>query len=91
MVSALRRSVEGRMIEPGTNCPTCARRVPVPKEDNTPRKRSQVNISVPADAEDGTEILRHLIEMAREKIGRPEGTPPYFVLVEALHDYVTNG
>jgi hypothetical protein len=76
-------------IEPGSICQECGRRVPVPREDSTPRKRSQLSISVPADAEDGEAILRHLIDLAREKVGRPAGTPPYFVLVESLHDYLT--
>jgi hypothetical protein len=78
------------MVEPGATCPTCDRRVPVPKEDMTPRKRAQVNISVPADTEDGAEVLRVLIDAARERIGRPAGTPPYFTLVEALHAFLTS-
>jgi hypothetical protein len=75
---------------PGEPCPSCLRRVPIPKEDRTPRKREQFNIAVPQDAaENGTEVLRTFIEEARKKIGRPEGTPPYYIIVEALHDYIT--
>lgn len=74
---------------PGENCPTCQRRVPIPKEDKTPRKRAQKNISVPADAEDGAKILDSLIDQAREKLGRPAGTPSYYTLVESLYAFLT--
>lgn len=74
-------------VEPGATCGNCGRRFPVPREDSTPRKRGQLSIAVPKDAEDGEEILRHLIDMAREKVGRPVGTPPYYILCDALYDY----
>lgn len=80
---------------PGEACPTCQRRVPIPREDTTPRKRAQLNISVPADTEDGAEVLRTLIEAAREKLTSSGAfaydakTPPYFTLVAVLHDWLT--
>ncbi len=64
--------------------------MPIPKEDSTPRKKKQKTIAVPADTENGLEILDHILDLVREKIGRPVGTPPYFIIVEGFHDYLTD-
>lgn len=83
------------MIEPGSVCDGCGRRVPIPKETAAPRKRQQLNIACPADDENGSEVLRTLIEAAREKLTASGAfaydakTPPYFTLVAVLHDWLT--
>ena len=83
------------MTEPGSVCDGCGRRVPIPKEDVAPRKRAQMNISVPADEEDGSEVLKTLIEAARVKLvesgafAYDKKVPPYFVLTAVLHDWLT--
>jgi len=85
-----------RMTEPGQVCEGCGRRVPVPKEDSAPRKRKQFNISVPADKEDGDEVLRTLIEAARVKLVTSgafvygDKCPPYYILTVALSDWLTS-
>lgn len=83
------------MTEPGNVCDGCGRRVPIPKEDKTPRKRQQFNISVPADTEDGAEALRVLIKAAGTRLGEmglsyDEDTPPYVILIAVLHDWLTS-
>lgn len=81
---------------PGSVCPECDRRVPIPREDRTPRERSQVNIAVPKDAEDGAEVLRALLAAARRQLTESgaftygDDCPPYFVLVAVLHDWLTS-
>lgn len=79
-------------VTPGDVCPACNRRVPVPREDRTPRKRQQVNISVPADAEDGADVLKGLIDGCRERLAAPLGydasTPTYYVLAAVLADWL---
>ncbi len=76
-------------------CGGCGRRVPIPHEKHEPRKRAQLNISVPADAEDGADVLKTLIEAARVKLVEAGAfaydvkTPPYFVLTAVLHDWLT--
>lgn len=79
-------------VEPGSVCPACDRRVPMPRETSEPRKRAQVNIRVPADAEDGAEVLKALIDAARKKLlgalAYDGETPAYYVLVAALADWV---
>lgn len=82
---------------PGSVCPTCDRRVPVPRENHTPRRRAQLAISVPKDAEDGEEILRTLLDTARERLvesgafAYDRECPVYFVLVAVLHSWLTGG
>lgn len=77
---------------PGEVCSDCGRRVPVAKEDKTPRKRTQLNIAVPADAENGEEVLRTLIGACRERLQGPLGygvdTPPYYILSAVLSDWL---
>ena len=83
------------MTEPGSVCDECGRRVPVPKEKSEPRKRQQFNISVPADFEDGTDIIKTLIEAARVRLvdsgafAYDAKTPPYYILTAVLHDWLT--
>ncbi len=83
------------MTEPGSICPSCQRRVPIPKEDKTPRKRQQFNISVPADVEeDGAEVLRVLLKAAGVKLGEmglpyDEDTPPYYIINAVIADWLT--
>ena len=80
---------------PGEVCADCGRRVPIPKESTTPRKRSQYNVAIPKDAEDGAEVLRTLIEAARVQLVKSGAfaygadCPPYFVLAAVLHDWLT--
>jgi hypothetical protein len=71
--------------------------VPIPKEDKTPRKRGQVNISVPADAEDGAEVLKALLAAARDRLvesgalAYDKDVPPYYVIVAVFHSFLTGG
>lgn len=72
-------------------CPTCKGAGRRRKRREKPRRRRTYSIAVPVDEqENGLDVLRTLIEQAREVIGRPEGTPPYFVLVEALYLVTTS-
>lgn len=79
-------------IVPGEVCWTCGRRVPLPREDRTPRQRSQLNISVPKDAEDGAEVLRTLISECRKRLAArlayDADVPPYYVLAAVLSDWL---
>lgn len=80
---------------PGEVCDSCGRRVPIPRESTEPRKRAQMNIAIPKDAEDGAEVLRTLIEAARVRLVKSgafaygSDCPPYFVLAAVLHDWLT--
>jgi hypothetical protein len=78
--------------EPGDICPACERRVPIPREDATPRRRQQWNVSVPADAENGKEVLTTLTAACRERLqdvlGHDIDTPPYYTLVAVMHDWL---
>lgn len=79
-------------VEPGAVCDSCGRRVPVPKEDRTPRRREQFNVAVPKDAENGREVLVTLVDAARERL-RPQlgwdaDVPSYFVLTAVLADWL---
>jgi hypothetical protein len=48
-----------------------------------------LSVRCPKDAaEDGVELLKELIEQAREKIGRDEGCPSYYVLMEVLAVFI---
>ena len=55
------------MIAPGTICPQCDRRVPVPEEDREPKETGQVNLTFPSKAE--AESFRELIRQCREHSG----------------------
>jgi HNH endonuclease len=79
-----------RYYPAGGSCPACGRKPRKQREPRTeaPRQRKRWQIQVPADAEDGATILDTLIGQAREKIGREEGTPVYFTLVEVLAVFV---
>ena len=54
-------------VEPGTICPSCERKVPVPEEDREPKETGQVNLTFPSKAE--AESFRDLIALGRERIG----------------------
>lgn len=83
------------MTDPGDVCDGCGRRVPIPKEKAAPRRRQQFNVSCPDDTENGADVLRTLIDAAREKLVQRGAfaydtkTPPYFTLVAVLHDWLT--
>jgi len=67
-------------------CPSCRRRRRQEAVSGEVPARRSISIAVPvSEQENGAELLPGLIEMAREKIGRKPGTPPYFTLVEALY------
>ncbi len=93
-MSGTRTTLPVPHVEPGEVCPTCDRRVPVPRETAEPRQRAQVNIRVPADAENGAEVLRGLIDAARAKLrdalAYDGETPAYYVLIAALADWVNS-
>lgn len=77
--------------EGGALCAKCKRpRKPVKREAARPRKRWQ--ISVPADAEDGADVLDGLIDLARERLqeqlGHTEDVPAYYVLVPVLASFL---
>lgn len=81
-------------VGPGDVCPVCERRVPVPKEDSTPRKRKQVLISVPQDeAENGEEVLLGLEDGCRQKL-QQQGlaydaqTPRYYIYTAVMADFL---
>jgi hypothetical protein len=80
-------------VEPARpdQCPTCGHMPRASRKPREPtRKRVQFNIAVPKDErENGYEILSTLVEQARGELDRPEGCPPYFVLVEVLHFFLT--
>jgi hypothetical protein len=73
-------------LHPGEKCPTCERRIPAPREKTEkPRNKAKWAMHVPKDQqENGIEVLTTLLEEARKHLGRDEGCPPYFVVVEAL-------
>lgn len=81
--------------EPGSVCPACDRRVPVPHEDKTLRPKRTVSIAVPKDAEDGAEVLRTLISECRKRLAAQlaydADVPPYFVLAAVLSDWLAGG
>lgn len=73
-----------------TLCSRCKRPVKDTSKAEPARKRKRWVIAVPDDAEDGADVLDTLVEEARKDLGRDEGTPAYFVLVDALHFYLTS-
>jgi hypothetical protein len=78
-------------VHPGEKCPTCERKVPHPRaKTEKPRNKAKWSLHVPKDEqENGIDILQTLVREAAIELGRPEDCPPYFVLVEALHFFLT--
>ncbi|MCR4340080.1 MAG: HNH endonuclease [Gemmatimonadaceae bacterium] len=73
-----------------TLCSRCKRPAKAQGPREAPRKRKRWVISVPDDAEDGADLLDTLIESARQDLGRADGTPAYFTLVDCLHFFLTS-
>lgn len=79
-------------------CPTCGRHWPSPRPWKIERRRKkQIQLKVPDDAENGEEIVRTLIALSAEKlkakglyIDNPDDPGvQYYALTAVLHDYVS--
>ena len=78
----------------GPVCPKCRRPVKAEKsgELEKPRPRKTLTIRVPDDAENGSAIFKELVaacgDALTEALGYTGDTPPYFVLVAVMHNYL---
>lgn len=82
----------GADVEEPDTCPTCGRRKATPKNVKLEpaRPKVRIRVDVPVDErENGFTIFHSLLDQAREQLGRPEGTPAYFTLIEILHFFLT--
>lgn len=77
----------------GKHCPCCGRPAPKPNPyENRTRDRRQVAMVVPADAENGAEILESLTEQVAELLGLENTHTPgarYFAVTAALASVVS--
>jgi hypothetical protein len=78
-------------VEPGSVCPSCERKVPIPMEEREPRERAQWNLTFGSRAE--ADSARVLCAAARELLDSQLGTAKRVrdgdIVIAVFHDFIT--